>query len=705
MREVNFSIPNVNKASVGITTALYDRRALDCTSTLPLINSLNHLSYLTTSSARIRDILTVDGGIERLVCLLKAGRSKDLMDMWKWNLAFQCVVNIGVRGSENVRTRVVEADMVPVIATILDNYIKVVDRCREKAEEAKAKALQERRLQDGLRSGDHRSAHKAAASFTNRPSRFDADYRASRRQAPPPSLDIAANYPHPSSSSLATASTTTSRMDAASTGLQFPLTSPPERTTFAPHRHHHNHHIHHHHHNHSSRSPEARPNNLMPQPRHHIQPLASAVPSMDTTDGFNLRPVRDVDRLPSMVSGFHTGATSLPESPTTPLPPVQMRSSAMTTRPTSIPGPSSSRARRRPSIRHQQSTAGDLEDTNVDSVASDESGGDPDIAGDHSAMQSDVGIRDVNIEEADSMLAAVETPLGLTTPTVSEAQDATGTFNITHRSPLESSMINDTPTPTGPTMGISPTPQTIANTPPAISMNSIPRYLLDRPTPANAQVLASMPRDEDVLMSLQLLAYVSKYCNLRSYFQHSHLVPKLKIGDELRLLDKYYDTSSTSHSRHNHSSVSSTSSEASACHQEEEEEDDNNNNDEQEEEYLLPDDFNIFPLVEKFTVRHHSSDMQYWAGVVMRNLCRKDDSRGGIRQCAYYQCGKWEEYTRQFAKCRRCRRTKYCSKECQKSAWVFHRHWCVAATQQNDQALQEGMPQHHVGSSSIGTAV
>ena len=99
--------------------------ALDCTSTLPLINSLNHLAYLTTSSARIRDILTVDGGIERLICILKEGRSKDMMDMWKWNLAFQCIFNIGVRGSENVRTRVVEADMVPVIATILDNYIKV----------------------------------------------------------------------------------------------------------------------------------------------------------------------------------------------------------------------------------------------------------------------------------------------------------------------------------------------------------------------------------------------------------------------------------------------------------------------------------------------------------------------------------------------------------------------------------------------------
>src|ERR1700760_3829041 len=135
MREVNFSIPNVNKAAVHITTTLYDRRALDCTSTLPLINSLNNLAYLTTSSARIRDILTVDGGVERLVCILKEGRStKDMMECWKWNLAFQCVVNIGGRGSEGVRTRVVEADMVPVIATILDNYVKVIDKCREKAD-------------------------------------------------------------------------------------------------------------------------------------------------------------------------------------------------------------------------------------------------------------------------------------------------------------------------------------------------------------------------------------------------------------------------------------------------------------------------------------------------------------------------------------------------------------------------------------------
>jgi hypothetical protein len=562
-----------------------------------------------------------------------------MMDMWKWNLAFQCVVNIGVRGSENVRTRVVEADMVPVIATILDNYIKVVDRCREKAEEAKK--AQEQRLHHTSRSSEHRSSHKGA-SFGNRASRFESEFRASRRQPPPPSIEIPTTFANPPLTGGLDA------MDTTPTGPQFALTSPPERTTFSVNRHHHHHHHHHH------RGQDAR-QHFLPPSRHNIQPLATAVPSMDAADGFNIRPVRDVDRLPSMVPGFHGGLTSQPESPTTPLPPTQMRSP--TVRPTALSAPSI-RSRRRPSIRHQSSLVGDQEDPNADSMASDESG-EPEISAVPADIQTTVNIQDITMDEGDSMLTAVETPLGLTTPTVSEAQDA-GTFNITHRSPLDGSLINEATTPTGPTMGMGLSPaQPTTNTPPVMPNATIPRYLLDRPTQTNGQVLAAMPRDEDVLMSLQLLAYVSKYCNLRSYFQKSHLVPKLKIGSELHLLDI---------DDNNPYSPSSSSPIASAC-------------DSEEEEYLLPDDFNIFPLVEKFTVRHHSQDMQYWAGVVMRNLCRKDDSRGGIRQCAYYQCGKWEEFTRQFAKCRRCRRTKYCSKECQKSAWVFHRHWCVAATQ------------------------
>lgn len=42
-------------------------------------------------------------------------------------------------------------------------------------------------------------------------------------------------------------------------------------------------------------------------------------------------------------------------------------------------------------------------------------------------------------------------------------------------------------------------------------------------------------------------------------------------------------------------------------------------------------------------------------------------------------CGKWESYPREFAKCRRCRKAKYCGKECQSTAWnEGHRFWCSA---------------------------
>ncbi|KAH8664025.1 hypothetical protein BX600DRAFT_512097 [Xylariales sp. PMI_506] len=623
MREVNFSIPNVNKASVGITTALYDRRALDCTSTLPLINSLNHLAYLTTSSARIRDILTVDGGIERLVCILKQGRSKDMMDMWKWNLAFQCVVNIGVRGTEAVRTRVVEADMVPVIATILENYIKVIEKCREKAEEAKQKHLNDHHHRH--RSHTHRDPSHKSSSFANRSGRSDSF----RRQAPPPSIDVSA-----ATFGASSASTTAERGNGEGSGSLNPFLQR-ALPTYQPHHHHHTGH------RHERRQSIASPSHPT------IQPLATAIPNADGTDNF-IRPVRDIDRLPSMVPVFpHTGLPSQPASPATPLPPPQVRSPSV--RPASALGPNG-RTRRRPSIRHQNSTAdptADADDLNTESVQSDESA-DADMSGTGADIQPAVGFQDIAMEEGDSTL--VGTALDLTTPTVSEVPEA-GTFNITHRGPLgDGSIPNNAPTPV-PTIGLSPNRQVVPTPQPTLPTHtSVPRYLLDRPTPPNPQMLAAMPREEDVLMSLQLLAYVSKYCNLRSYFQKSHLVPRLKIGKEMQLLDGDYVTPESL------------------------------GEEEYEEEYLLPNDFNIFPLVEKFTVRYHSTDMQYWAGVVMRNLCRKDETRGGIRQCAYYQCGKWEEFTRQFAKCRRCRRTKYCSKECQKSAWAFHRHWCVAAS-------------------------
>ncbi|PWY95885.1 MYND-type zinc finger protein samB [Aspergillus sclerotioniger CBS 115572] len=595
MREVNFSIPNVNKASVNITTTLYDRRALDCTSTLPLINSLNHLAYLTTSSARIRDILTVDGGIERLVCILKEGRSRDLMEMWKWSLAFQCVVNIGVRGSESVRTRVVEADMVPVIATILDNYIKVVEKTRPRADPETQR---------------HSSRHHSKGAITSdapaRPAYVDqstnTEQRPSRRQAPPPHIEIPPFYQDSHASD-------TNAMDVTSSP-RVPVTSPPEQSTFTQ----------------DGPSPSSDTRYAQAAQRLRvIQPLATTLRPMSAADGFGLRPVRDTERLPSMLPGFHNGIVSQPDSPTTPSGPAQLRSNTQTTL-----------ARPRPTLRQQQSASGESDDGNGEGSTM----GDDTVSGE--ATEPIVGIQNRmeidDVGDRQTVLEGVSNTHDLTVNDTSESQEAE-TFNITHRSTL---IANDAAR-TNPASGLSPTQAPNQATSPAIVPSPYSLYVRDRSTTAAQGVLTSMPRDEDVLMSLQLLAYVSKYCNLRSYFQHSHLVPKLKMDRELQMLEEGVSPIEPA---------------------------------EEEDEYLLPDDVNIFPLVEKFTVRHHSKDMQYWACVVMRNLCRKDESRGGIRQCAYYKCGKWEEFQRQFAKCRRCRRTKYCSKDCQKAAWVYHRHWC-----------------------------
>ena len=88
-------------------------------------------------------MVTLDGGLERLVQILRVSprsppslvrdlsQTRDMQANWKWSLAFQCVVNIGVRGSEAIRTRVVEAGMVPIIVRVLENYLECADLLKE----------------------------------------------------------------------------------------------------------------------------------------------------------------------------------------------------------------------------------------------------------------------------------------------------------------------------------------------------------------------------------------------------------------------------------------------------------------------------------------------------------------------------------------------------------------------------------------------
>ncbi|KPV73086.1 uncharacterized protein RHOBADRAFT_29284, partial [Rhodotorula graminis WP1] len=135
MRDSNFNFPALGRACICVSSGIYDRRALDAPpGSLPLINSLTHLTYLTATSPRVRDIISHDGGLERLVRVLQhcaRGGPAGAHLLYTYSLAFQCIVNIGVRGSEAIRTRVVEAGALDVVVFVLERYLEDVQRKRQ----------------------------------------------------------------------------------------------------------------------------------------------------------------------------------------------------------------------------------------------------------------------------------------------------------------------------------------------------------------------------------------------------------------------------------------------------------------------------------------------------------------------------------------------------------------------------------------------
>ncbi|KAG0288364.1 hypothetical protein BGZ96_007838 [Linnemannia gamsii] len=400
MREPNFSFPGQNRAAICITSSIYDRRALDCTDYIPIINTLTNLAYLTGSTPTIREYITRDGGLERLVTILKNTKVNDRKNGLKWTLAFQCVVNIGVRGTEHIRKRVVQAGMVPVIVNVLESFFAVLKSVSDENER--------RRLLRRAEAAQQQSQTLIADGDTNAPL----------------------------------------------------LTQTHSTTT---------------------------------------QPLSG--------------PMTEEAGLLQQDSG--------------------------------------------------------LDNSNYSS----------------SSAHSSASITAPSLASTSTSVTGSMAPSTANLPTVPSAQHP---IHYPHSVPEAGQAAQDASHPDDA--------RSIAQEGPA----------------SEARPQQFFYREDDILHSLQLLAYLSKYPSLRSSFH----------------------TESGS---------------------------------------------NVFAIVEKFTHRTmHPLEIQYWAGVIMRNACRKDDTRKGIRQCAYTGCGKWETKPREFAKCRRCRKAKYCSKQCQSKAWnEGHRWWCI----------------------------
>lgn len=163
-------------------------------------------------------------------------------------------------------------------------------------------------------------------------------------------------------------------------------------------------------------------------------------------------------------------------------------------------------------------------------------------------------------------------------------------------------------------------------------------------------------KDEDVLLSLQLLAYLSKYPHVRQAFYKQRVsfhpaaanLPANRAAQQPIAGPSMARTVPPQPAKESHGFFRAFASATTRGK-------------EKEKAPIGPGTTtatsttlrmtNVFSLVERFTFRPSSSEndlpnpppklppeIQYWAGVIMRNACRKDDSRGGIRQCANSEC-------------------------------------------------------------------
>ncbi|KAG5640868.1 hypothetical protein DXG03_006765 [Asterophora parasitica] len=873
MRESNFAFPTQNKACVCITSQLYDRRALDTSSALPLLNSLTHLTYLTSTSPRIREIMTMDGGLERLVRLLhdfcisppppengavlyglippalSPPKPKptlnpptfDKQAAYRFSLAFQCVVNIGVRGSEPIRSRVVQAGTLEVVGCILEAWLAgkgfavgpsasatgmpretreqrqarreahLVMRQREQAAELERQRgprpptlrLPEEyeiptstaSLHDALlllsastpitpgsdselstdaspavtpigngtptnivvrdRSGtviardrgrrtsaaqeqeDSPTSSRAETETEEEEEVVDADGDVSMAgpSAPRPrrrGTVVAPRPQMPVASGSNSASTSSNHAQAHDSDTASPSVSPERRPSH-------------------SRHPvgivttdDADPHIII---NDSVGGVSVSVGGVGVDAGMGtLGGTGGLGGMGMNMGGVEDGIVSLDANDDFAMGAPPGAPGAMDAG-VALPG-----AGAFPGTRGRPGALGLGVESDVEGVSGGEEG--------DTSRDTSVDGRDSERSRSVSTLrrGPDETPrpgvIGLpllsdptVVPPVRPAGPGPLNQSVNQARVQQASVLAQGqgqaraaaavgpsqaptagPTATAPNPTPTPPPTAATQTQPAQTQPHRHRHHHHSSHANGHSHHHEVPgpyRDEDVLLSLQLLAYLSKYPHVRQAFykprvtfhpasvdvvggrwgqregkerEREVVLPSSAVGRGkereketqqgsgglgfLRSLgvgtrgSKASATASPSRNADPSSSSTSNASASSASTAKD----------------APKRQTNVFSLVERFTFKPSSTEtdlpnppprlppeIQYWAGVVMRNACRKDESRGGIRQCANMLCGRWEAYPRQFAKCRRCRKAKYCGKECQSIAWSEgHRFWCSA---------------------------
>ena len=519
---------------------------------------------LTSTSSRVRETLCQDGGLERLVEIVKESQNpEDPLSPYKWHLGLQCLLNVSARGSSEVRSRIIEADVVPVVATILDNYLAAREEwvASQESRLPCQTAFGEYQMNRDRNSSQERSDGNSSDRDSSQPSQGQSID--SSGHSPPHSQTHSQNINNPNPSQAA--NTITSNhvpplpQSQNQVGLVQQIPQLPNQTQ-------------------NTLQMGVQPP-LPPQNSRFIDPIL---------DHGVLDTAMDVDPDPNQLNQLN-----------------QLRSNSevsLQTRADSNDGIDQSEEVREQHLRSLFSQAtGQFIDQSRDRNGS-----------------SDLEVR-LNPE----LPNVPEIPLNLPQPIQSH-----------------------------------------------LGSNGLePLVAAGMPVFSNGRLV---PREQDVCWALEIIAFVSKHPQLRRIMQETHYLPQISLRKKSDIV--------YSHTEEKILPVNFEHSPDSVLPLPDWEREyyfyNFDNNVDMCEQYGAK-TFNLFELVEKFTAFRSPRDFPYWACLIMRNFVRKDD--GGIRQCANFLCGKWEDYPRQFAKCRRCKRTKYCSKACQLRAWTMHRCWCTVS--------------------------
>ncbi|SCV01591.1 LAME_0G17216g1_1 [Lachancea meyersii CBS 8951] len=497
MRDSNHRCVTLNRSSVTITSSVYDRRGLDCNSEIPLINSLNHLTFLTSNSAKVRETVANDGALIRLVSILhdcslslddwpkyrvesglnvvqRVERERKLaMVAWKWTLAFQCLVLTGTRGTEQIRKQVVSSGVIPILATVLDNYLLL-----EKGFDFIENVSLELDIEHLTYSSDHELSQEV-----------DLD-------------SIALRYKN------------LRKPDITELGTSFAeLWESTEETASQ-----------------DGTETDSYDNIVVSIPRGFC--WGKIVPKADDVI-WSLQLLAFISKYTHLKP--HLQKVHLVKS-------LSLRNVLSIAR----------------KSREQALDISSLRISLATQANNQHSGSDAEL---------DMGLE----TQQDEASVDFEDPLLID---MKERCQKIGGHISFHTS--------------------------------------------------NSHSSAARNHDQEALGQRDKMKMLKE--EFKRKWNYNTLDKTLKEDTYLHII--------------------------SAPH------------------------LNLFPLVERFTVKKENErDMTYWSSVIMRNSCRKNETTG-VRQCANFACGKWEDYPKRFAKCRRCKRTKYCSRECQLQSWHYHRYWC-----------------------------